>query len=122
MRPKSSERGVYSLPMTADDFRLLALQIPGSTEAGHMGHPDFRCKGRIFASLGYPEEGWGMVKLTPAQQRSLVRKAPRIFHPANGAWGKSGSTIIHLKPASKAIVKAALSSAFSNVQAAKKHA
>jgi hypothetical protein len=87
-----------------------------------MKHPDFRCKGKIFATLGYPEEGWGMVKLTPAQQGSFIRKAPRIFHLANGAWGKSGSTIIHLKPASKAIVKAALSRAFDNVNAAKKHA
>ncbi|RPH59540.1 MAG: MmcQ/YjbR family DNA-binding protein, partial [Acidobacteria bacterium] len=35
--------------MTADDFRRIALGLEGAIEAVHMGHPDFRINGRIFA-------------------------------------------------------------------------
>ena len=44
-----------------------------------MGHPDFRVAGRIFATLGYPRSGWGMVKLTPEQQELFVRAQPAAF-------------------------------------------
>lgn len=41
--------------MTAEEFRQLALSLPEATEQSHMGHPDFRVRGRIFATLGYPD-------------------------------------------------------------------
>jgi hypothetical protein len=65
--------------MTADEFRKMALEIPGAVERSHMNHPDFRVAGKIFASLGVPGENWGMVKLTPEQQRAFINKAPKIF-------------------------------------------
>ena len=37
--------------MTGDAFRDLALALDGAIEASHMGHPDFRANGRIFATL-----------------------------------------------------------------------
>ena len=49
--------------MSADEFRRLALSLPEAAEASHMDHPDFRVRGKIFATLGYPADGWGMVKL-----------------------------------------------------------
>jgi len=55
--------------MTIDQFRKMALEIPTSVERSHMNHPDFRVAGKIFASLGVPDQNWGMVKLTPEQQR-----------------------------------------------------
>jgi hypothetical protein len=55
--------------MTSDEFRKMALEIPKAIERTHMNHPDFRVTGKIFASLGVPDENWGMVKLTPEQQR-----------------------------------------------------
>jgi hypothetical protein len=44
--------------MTPDAFRRLALSLPEAAEIGHMGHPDFRVRGKIFATLGYPDDGW----------------------------------------------------------------
>ena len=38
-----------------------------------MSHPDFRVGGRIFATLGYPDDEWGMIKLTPEEQRKFVQ-------------------------------------------------
>src|SRR5947199_3289957 len=67
--------------MTAREFRSLALSLPRASEAAHMGHPDFRVAGRIFATLGYPRSGWGMVKLTPEQQELFVRAQPAVFAP-----------------------------------------
>ena len=101
--------------MTTQDFRTLALGFAGAVESEHMLHPDFRHRGKVFATLGYPSEGWGMVKLKPAQQRVYLRQAPGVFRAASGAWGKSGSTIVYLESAKKALVKAALAVAIGNL-------
>ena len=62
--------------MRPDDFRQLALRLPDAIESAHLNHPDFRVGGRIFATLGYPDDEWGVVKLTPEEQRRFVRADP----------------------------------------------
>ncbi|MFN0017856.1 MAG: MmcQ/YjbR family DNA-binding protein [Pirellulaceae bacterium] len=99
--------------MTPREFRKTALSFPETVEASHMGHPDFRVRGKIFATLG-SDEDWGMVKLTPDQQSPLVQQQPIIFQPASGAWGRRGATIVQLKPANKATVKMLLLLAWRN--------
>jgi len=69
--------------MTANEFRRLALSLPEVAEAAHMGHPDFRVAGKIFATLGYPQSGWGVVCLTPEQQELFVRTEPKSFVPVS---------------------------------------
>lgn len=100
--------------MTIEEFRIAALTVPGAIEAAHMDHPDFRVNGKIFASLGYPDAGWGMVKLTPTQQRTFKEEAPEIFSPCAGAWGKGGATSVHLASAQKRILSKALIAAAGN--------
>lgn len=51
--------------MTVAQFRRLALGLPDAVESSHFNHPDFRVPNKIFATLGYPDPSWGMVKLTP---------------------------------------------------------
>ena len=97
--------------MTVDDFRRIALSQPGASEQSHMGHPDFRAGGKIFASLGYPDDSWAMVKLTPDEQRIYMQQAPEVFRPAAGAWGRAGSTQVILARADEDLVGAALRSA-----------
>lgn len=58
----------------------MALSLPEIAETAHMGHPDFRVGGKIFATLSPPGQGWAMVKLTPEQQESFVRAEPRSLH------------------------------------------
>ena len=101
--------------MTENEFRAAALKIAGAIEAAHMNHPDFRINGRIFASLGYPDDGWGMVKLTPEQQRAFLREAPEMFSPCAGDWGKHGATKVHLGSARKRMLAKALSAAAQNI-------
>ena len=81
--------------LKADDFRRIALGMKGAVEGAHMGHPDFRVNGRIFATL-HPDDLWGMVKLTPDQQRRFVEDSPAVFVPEKGAWGLQGCTAVRL--------------------------
>jgi hypothetical protein len=100
--------------MTADDFRDLALALPESVEEEHMGHPDFRVRKKIFATLSPPDEGWAMVKLTPEQQRTFVRTEPKVYKPFKGAWGARGCTKVHLAKAKEESVRQALIEAWRN--------
>jgi len=93
----------------------MALSLPEATESAHMAHPDFRVRGKIFATLGYPSRGWGMVKLTPEQQERFVQNEPDVFVPAAGAWGRQGSTTVHLAKAADETVFTALVAAWRNV-------
>jgi hypothetical protein len=101
--------------MTIDEFRKMALEIPAAVERSHMSHPDFRVAGRIFASLGVPGKNWGMIKLAPEQQRAFIEKAPNVFKPCSGAWGRQGYTNVYLADAKASIVRAALDAAAKNV-------
>lgn len=100
--------------MTAAKFRSLALGLSGAIEAAHMGHPDFRVNGRIFASLGHPNEEFGMVGLNPVQQAELLEQAPTVFAPCAGAWGRRGATQVHLPSARVGQIRGALDMAWQN--------
>jgi hypothetical protein len=94
--------------MTTADFRRLALALPETLEASHMDHPDFRVGGKIFATLGYPSSGWGMVKLPLEHQKALVEKDPDTYVPASGMWGRRGATHVRLRTARKSEIERAL--------------
>ena len=100
--------------MTAAEFRKMALSLPGAVEWEHMDHPDFRVGGKIFATLGYPDKGWGMVKLKPEQQHEFNVAEPDVFVPVKGGWGRKGATSVRLKAASKMTVRKALEAAWRN--------
>jgi hypothetical protein len=99
--------------MTAEDFRRLALALDGAIESAHMGHPDFRANGRIFATL-HADDEWGTVKLTPEEQQELLRTSPGMFVPSTGAWGRKGYTNVRLDASDKATVRSALLLAWEN--------
>ena len=86
---------------SADDFRRLALAFPGAEERAHMGHPDFRAGGKIFATLPAPAKGTGAVMLLPEQQELAMAAEPAAFSPAAGAWGRGGATVVSLAEVSE---------------------
>ena len=98
--------------MTAAEFRRLALSFPEAVEGAHMGHADFRVGGRIFATLGYPNEQFAVVMLSPHDQDLIVRDHPAAFAPVKGKWGAFGSTTVMLKTARGPAVRAALEAAW----------
>ena len=89
-------------------FRRLALALAGAGEGAHMGHADFRANGRIFATLGSPDEAHAMVQLPPEEQAMRVEAEPEVFRPAAGAWGRNGSTLVMLAAADEATLAGAL--------------
>jgi len=101
--------------MPSHRFRQIALSLPGVIEGSHQGHADFRVGKRIFATLGYPDDVWGMVKLTPEQQSLLFEAEPEIFRPVPSGWGKRGSTNVRLASATPATLRSALTLAWRNV-------
>jgi hypothetical protein len=105
--------------MTPDAFRRIALALPDAEERAHMHHPDFRVGGKIFATLGYPDESRGMVKLTPEQQFNFVGAYPAAFVPVKGAWGLKGATSVHLAKATAAVLRPAMQMAWENAKAVK---
>src|SRR6185369_625617 len=101
--------------MTSSRFRSIALGLPDAVEGSHQGTTDFRAGKRIFATLGYPDDAWGMVKLTPEQQSILVESEPEIFRPVPGGWGKQGNTNVRLATADATTLRSALTMAWQNV-------
>jgi hypothetical protein len=98
--------------MTSDDFRRLALALEGAEESSHMGQPDFRVAGRIFATLASAAQGYGNLMLTPDQQAAFVEELPEIFIPIRGGWGRMGMTHINLAEATDDILAGALHTAW----------
>jgi hypothetical protein len=105
--------------MTPAAFAKLARSFDGATEGAHGGHPDFRAGGKVFASLGYPDKAWGMVKLAPEQQQVLVSAEPEMFVPVKGTWGLRGATSVRLAAADSHTMRSALTMAWQNVTAPK---
>jgi hypothetical protein len=95
------------------EFRRIALGMENAIEGAHMGHPDFRANGRIFATL-YPDGQSGMVKLTPEQQQEFLHTHAAAFVPASGAWGRQGCTTVRLDSVAEDTLGAAMTLAWQN--------
>lgn len=98
--------------MKARDFRRIALSLEGAEEGSHMGAPDFRVGGRIFATLASEDKGYGNLMLTPELQAQFVEELPGVFLPIHGGWGRMGSTHIRLAKASQDVLTGALRTAW----------
>jgi hypothetical protein len=103
--------------ITAAEFRRMALSLPGATESSHMDHPDFRVSGKIFATLGYPNRSWGMVRLSPPQQALFLDADPEAFTPVKGAWGRQGGTNVYLPAVTGETLRESIKAAWANVAA-----
>ena len=82
--------------MNGDGFRKLALSLPEATEGSHFRQPDFRVGNKIFATLALEKQGFGVLLLTPEEQRGLIEDAPEAFSPVSGGWGRKGATRVRL--------------------------
>ncbi len=93
---------------------LEALLVETEIPRRHGGVKRGSFAGRLFATLGYPRSGWGMIKLTPEQQEVFVRAEPAVFAPVKGGWGRRGATNVRLRAAKQGAVREALITAWRN--------
>ena len=98
--------------MDTEDFRRLALSLEGSEESSHMGSPDFRVGGHIFATLAHQSQGYGNLMLSPELQADFVSEAPNLFVPVSGGWGRMGATHVRLCDISEDALSGALQAAW----------
>ena len=99
-------------PMSVADFRRIALSLEGAEESSHMGSPDFRVGGKIFATLAAQSKGYGNIKLTPEQQAVFVAEEPKVFIPVAGGWGRTGMTHVVLAEANEDLLAGAMKAAW----------
>jgi len=111
--------------MTDKDFRRIVMALDGAVEGAHMGHPDFRAHGRIFATLRWESAAkptrsaprmFGVIMLTPEQQQQFV-EASDAFTPESGAWGRGGSTRVRIEDVDAEMLGDALTLAWQNAVA-----
>lgn len=98
--------------MNIADFRRLALSLEGAEESSHMGNPDFRVGGRIFATLASAKDGYGNLMLAPEQQAAFVADLPQVFLPVKGGWGLGGATHVRLAAVTEDVLAGALRTAW----------
>ena len=98
--------------MNVDDFRRIALSLEDAEESSHMGQPDFRVGGRIFATLASAKQGYGNLMLTLEQQAAFIEELPEVFLTIKGGWGRMGMTHIRLAAAREDVLRGALQTAW----------
>ena len=85
----------YRVQMVTDaQMRAIALELPEALERSHFGHPDFRVKNRIFATL-WPERHRSVLRLTREDQAAALLSDPGVFTIPSGA-GRGGWTNVDL--------------------------
>ena len=61
------------------------VELSGGREASPV---QFRVGGKIFATLGDPDNSCGVVMLSPDEQHHFIKVDGECFAPVKGAWGK----------------------------------
>jgi hypothetical protein len=59
-------------------IRELVAQLPDAQESAHHGHPDFRVRKKIFATLSETDER-AALRLTGVEARALAEREPAVF-------------------------------------------
>jgi hypothetical protein len=89
------------------------LELPDTVEGSHFDHPDFRVRGKIFATL-WPADRRCVVKLEPAQRRRLMTERAAVFE-IPGRFSKGGWTLIDLRRIGVRELRDLMHTAWSNV-------
>ena len=77
------------MSVSAARVRELVAGLPGAEEGANHGHPDFRVRKKIFATLSAAEDH-AALRLTQPEARELARSRPSTFRLVSGrepfAW------------------------------------
>ncbi len=99
---------------TSEDFRRLALSFPRAIEKPILGSQEFRVRDRAFATLGWPEPGWAVVRLTPADQVRFMGQS-KALSPEPGGRGRRGVTRVRLTGLDETLLTAVMKAAWQAV-------
>lgn len=82
--------------MTPDDFISLVKHLaPSVTVKSVLDSVQFRLGGKTFATVGWPEAGWAVVKVNPARQAQVL-SASEALAPEPGRRRRAGIILVRL--------------------------
>jgi len=90
-------------------LRTCAMTLPGVSEKVILDRISFMVRGTTFATEGWPEDGWAVVKLSPADQKRLAASIAIKPEPERGA---AGVTLIRLQGVGDALLLEVLTAAW----------
>jgi hypothetical protein len=105
--------------MTPDALRTLVLRFEGVREQTTFGVHEFRLKDRAFITLGSPEAGWAMIKLSANDQARFVARS-NALSPEPGGRGARGATRVRLVELTEDVASAVLKAAWRHANASKR--
>lgn len=102
--------------MTPDRFSALAMDAgPGVHERPILDAVQFRVAGKAFATLGWPEDGWAVVKVAPSRQGWALGLSEALAAEP-GRRRKAGIIIGRLSGLDEAVVVQLLAAAWSHAR------
>lgn len=98
------------MAVSANRARDLALALPGASEAPHMHRLAFRTPRKIFATLDASANDLNLM-FDPDHRDFYCERAPDVFAPVPGGWGRMGATRCDLMTADETLLLSALKTA-----------
>lgn len=103
--------------MTPEAFIGLACGLAMVKAKTVLGAVRLAVHGRTFATVGWPEVGWAVVKLCPEDQSALLAASDALAREP-GRRGKAGVTLVRLRSVNETTANRLLVAAWRNAHAA----
>ncbi len=97
--------------MTPEAFVALGAGLAMVKAKSVMGAVRLAVNGRTFATIGWPEAGWAVVKLLPTDQADMIAASDALV-PEPGKRGRRGVTLVRLRAISEAMANRVLITAW----------
>jgi hypothetical protein len=102
--------------MTPDRFSALAMAVgPGVHARAILETVQFRVGDKAFATLGWPAQGWAVVKIAPARQAWALALSDGLA-PEPGRRRKAGIILARLSGLDEGVAAELLAAAWSHAQ------
>ncbi|PZR33244.1 hypothetical protein [Caulobacter segnis] len=102
--------------MAPDRFSALAMAMgPGVHQRAILETVQFRAGGQAFATLGWPAEGWAVVKIAPVRQAWALALSEGLA-PEPGRRRKAGIILVRLSGLDEGVAAELLAAAWSHAQ------
>jgi hypothetical protein len=97
--------------MSPEAFAALGAGLAMVKSKAVMGAVRLAVHGKVFATVGWPQAEWAIVKLSPRDQAELVALSDAL-DPEKGRRGTTGVTLVRLAALSDALAKRVLIAAW----------
>ena len=97
--------------MTPEDFAALGSGLANVHAKAVMGSVRLAVGKKTFATVGWPEPGWAVVKLARADQQGFAVLSHAVTAEP-GARGRKGVTLVHLRSVGEVIARRVLMAAW----------